>query len=159
VAGAFLKPEEEAEFRERIAQPDLALQEQGNTGKAAAAVTYAGFVSGTVKDVLFREADCYLFPTYYHAESFGLTIVEAMAYGLSVITTRWRAIPEVVPRDYPLLIEPRDATRAAELLLQLIAQQEYSDDLRRHFLQCFSSREHIRRLCTALESVEYSETS
>ena len=42
-------------------------------------VDYRGFVSGAGKEEVFRESDCFCFPTYYAAESFGLALVEAMA--------------------------------------------------------------------------------
>jgi glycosyltransferase involved in cell wall biosynthesis len=161
VAGAFLDEAEHEEFNRRIAQPDL----MGDTNPVTSnqfpvasiqkpAVTCADFVSGEAKDALLRESDCYLFPTYYSAEAQPVSIIEAMAFGLPVISTRWRAIPDVLPVEYPCLIDIRDTARAAELLLSLAGQPGPFEELRAHFLKCYSDRQHIRRLRDALLSVE-----
>src|SRR5207245_2656495 len=108
IAGAFLREEEEAEFRARIAADDLT--------KPALAVTYAGFVSGAEKTKLLRESDCLCFPTYYHAESFGLVVVEAMAFGMAIVVTRWRAIPEILPLEHSGFVPPRNPQETAATL-------------------------------------------
>ena len=46
---------------------------------------YCGFVAGEEKRRLFRESDCFCFPTYYPAESFGIVVIEAMAFELPVV--------------------------------------------------------------------------
>src|SRR5439155_20940380 len=70
-------------------------------------VHYHGFVSGEEKKRLFLTNDCFCLPTYYPAESFGLVLVEAMAYGMIIIATNWRTIPELLPRNHPGTVEPR----------------------------------------------------
>src|SRR6185436_17832121 len=87
------------------------------------AVLYHGFVSGAEKERLFRECDALCFPTYYEAESFGLVLLEAMAFGLPVIATRWRMIPEVLPKDYPL-IEPRSPEQIVLAIKRLLTSEE-----------------------------------
>lgn len=140
VAGAFMNIAEEQAFRERIAQPDL-----------AGAVTYAGFVSGASKQRLFEENDCLCFPTYYPAESFGLVVVEAMAFGMTVASTRWHAIPELLPPDYPRLAEPRSPEQLACLLEQLAASN-LAEALRARFLEQFSEESHLRQLASAFRT-------
>lgn len=45
---------------------------------------------------LYRSSDFAVFPYDSVAESFGLTLLEAMACGLPVIASRWSAFPEIV---------------------------------------------------------------
>jgi glycosyltransferase involved in cell wall biosynthesis len=51
---------------------------------------------GKEKDALFEEADVFVFPTYYHYESFPVVILEAMQFGLPVISTFEGGIPDEV---------------------------------------------------------------
>ena len=56
-------------------------------------VQYLGFVSGDQKHQLLREADLFCFPTYYENENQPVNLIEAMAFGLPILTTRWRSPP------------------------------------------------------------------
>ncbi len=57
---------------------------------------FMGPLSGKEKWQTYADADCFLFPSHYEAETFGLVLVEAMAFSLPLVTTRWRGIPKVV---------------------------------------------------------------
>jgi glycosyltransferase involved in cell wall biosynthesis len=141
VAGAFPEGDEESTFRARIAQPDL-----------ADTVTFAGFVDGAVKAALLRESDCLCFPSYYHAESFGLVVVEAMASGMAVVTSRWRALPSLLPPGYPGIVPPRDPAAIAEKLLG--AMREDATGLRQWYVSHFTEAVHLEHLRDALLRLE-----
>ena len=147
VAGEFINPGERAEFDERVQQPDLRL----SSGEPCA--SYIGFVSGDAKRRAFEESDCFCFPTYYYAESFGLVVLEAMAFGVPVIASRWRSIPELVAPDYPGLIPPHDPQKIADALVQMLPTAS-AEALREHFLSRFTIEQHLAALAKALHSVE-----
>ena len=138
VAGAFLDETEEREFLERIAKPDL-----------ANCVTYVGFAGGEAKTRLFEENDCLCFPTYYHAESFGLVILEAMAFGMPSLTTRWRAIPELLPEGYPVYVPPRAPEKVAQMLDTLLTL-DLSEAMRTAYLERFTIPKHLEALAQAI---------
>ncbi len=138
VAGAFLDAEEERAFRERIARPDL-----------ADCVTYVGFAAGAEKIRLFEESDCFCFPTYYYAESFGLVILEAMSFGMPVLTTPWRAIPELLPEGYCGYAPPRSPEKVAELLGTLPVL-DLSETMRAAYLNRFTIPKHLEMLAKAI---------
>src|SRR6185503_9480318 len=53
--------------------------------------SFAGPVAGEAKATLYRQADLFILPS--HTENFGLSIAEALTYGVPVITTKgtpWR---------------------------------------------------------------------
>lgn len=59
-------------------------------------VSFSGALSGIKKDQAFTEASAFILPSY--SESFGISIAEAMAWGLPVITTSetpWSALEEL----------------------------------------------------------------
>jgi glycosyltransferase involved in cell wall biosynthesis len=142
VAGAFVSAEERAEFEAIIGRPDW----QGRC-------RYLGFVSEEAKRNAFLEADVFLFPTCYSAESFGVVLVEAMAFGLPIVTTRWRAIPELFPPDYPGLVEPRNPAALAQRLEAIVTGSE-PVALRERYLRHYSLEAHLSRLAAALHGVE-----
>ncbi len=145
VAGTFWDNSERAEFEQRIREPDLT--------EGGPMVDYRGFVTGEDKTRLLQESDCLCFPTYYPAESFGLVLVEAMAFGLPVVTTTWRMIPELLPPGYPGLVPPQSPGRVADALLS-VARQRYDPSLRAHFLDYFTERQFAENMKAALAGLE-----
>lgn len=142
VAGDFIDREERAEFERIIAAPEW-----------SGMCCYHGFVTGAAKKRLFAEADLLVFPSYYYAESFGLVVAEAMAWGLPVIATRWRAIPEVLPPGYPYLVEPRAPGQIADALLRAARDREPAD-LRGRFAREFTLERHLDALAEALHQLD-----
>lgn len=70
-------------------------------------VKFIGFVTGKHKKRRLQEADVYLLPSYN--EGLPISILEAMSFGLPIISTNVGGIPEVVvPNKNGLLIEPGD---------------------------------------------------
>ena len=66
VAGEFVNQQEQEEFDRRVSQLESEHAVQTR-------VDYLGFVNGEAKTQVFTASDCFCFPTYYHAESFGLS--------------------------------------------------------------------------------------
>ena len=70
-------------------------------------VKFLGFVTGSEKEQLLREADVYILPSYN--EGLPISILEAMSFGLPILSTRVGGIPEVVlPHKNGLLMEAGD---------------------------------------------------
>jgi glycosyltransferase involved in cell wall biosynthesis len=137
VAGGFVTAEEEAEFKQLMAQPSM-----------AELVRYFGFVSGDEKHRLLREADLFCFPTYFQNENQPVNLIEAMAFGLPILTTRWRSLPELFPADYPGLVNIRAPEQIAEVMLSLIAS-ETGESFRDIFLRDFTLERHLTGLADA----------
>jgi glycosyltransferase involved in cell wall biosynthesis len=121
------------------------------------AVDYKGFVLGDQKTAVLALSDCFCFPTYYYAESFGLVVTEAMAFGLPVISTRWRSIPELLPRNYPGLVDIRRPDQVAAALTQMLSQDS-GEELRAIFLRNFNIQSHLNSLATAIRSTEQMQS-
>lgn len=69
-------------------------------------VRYEGWVSGERKIELFNRVDAYILPSY--AEGLPISILEAMSYGLPVLSTPVGGIPEIVSSDTGILFDPGD---------------------------------------------------
>jgi len=145
VAGEFMNQVEREEFNERLKQCDL------HTADGRPLVDYVGFVSGEKKRDVFIGADCFCFPTYYYAESFGLVVVEAMAFGVPVVTSRWRSVPELFPPDYDALIEPQSPEQVAAALLRVMLTRS-GQKVRQRFLENYRLDKHLEKLAAAIHA-------
>ena len=83
---------------------------------------FAGVLQGEAKWNAFRQADIFCFPSHYFAESSPVVLTEAMSFGLPIVTTKWRGIPDVVGKTGgALLVEPKRPDLVAECLKQLLS--------------------------------------
>jgi glycosyltransferase involved in cell wall biosynthesis len=142
VAGGFVTAEDKAEFDRRLAEPGIADM-----------VQYLGFVSGEQKNQLLRETDLFCFPTYYENENQPVNLIEAMAFGLPTLTTRWRSLPELFPANYPGLVNIRSPEQLAERMLALMTIKT-GEGFRDAFLQSFTLERHLAGLAEAFAQVE-----
>ena len=59
----------------------------------------------------YRNADLFVFPTYHHVECFPLVLIEAMQFGLPIITTSTGAIPEIIENEINgLIVKKKDVS-------------------------------------------------
>jgi len=95
-------------------------------------VFYLGKKYGEEKHNIFLNADIFAFPTFYENETFGLVNIEAMQYGLPVITTSEGGIPDIIQdKKTGYIIKKRDSVELAEKLTLLLK----NDNLRIKFGQ------------------------
>jgi len=142
VTGNFVTEPEKAEFDRLLARPG-----------AAETIQYLGFVFGEQKARLLREADIFCFPTYYENENQPVNLIEAMAFGLPILTTRWRSIPELFPANYPGLVDICSPEQIAQALLALLPC-ETGEGFHDIFLRNFTLQRHLTGLAEAFKQVE-----
>ncbi|MFN8526597.1 MAG: glycosyltransferase family 1 protein [Chloroflexota bacterium] len=80
-------------------------------------IIFTGQIREQDKAPLYSGAAVYLFPSLY--EGFGMTVLEAMACGAPVITSRLSALPEVVG-DAGVLVDPYSEPAITEALGELL---------------------------------------
>ena len=86
------------------------------------AVTFVGPVFGEQKLDFWQSADVFVFPTY-HQEGLPYTVLESLASGTPVITTRIGNIPDAVRHGSEgLLVEPKDPAAVASALARLLSE-------------------------------------
>ena len=146
VAGAFVDREEEAAFRERLQRDDLALATEDGPERA---VVYAGYVEPKEKDRLLRTCDALCFASHFPNEGQPVSIIEALAYGMPVLLSRWRGLPGMVPSPLAHLAEPRDAASVAMFLPLLFDEGRFAE-FRQVFLDRYSLASHCRGMREAI---------
>lgn len=84
-------------------------------------VSYHGKKVGKEKCHFFINTDVFIFPTFYHNECFPLVLLEAMQFGLPIISTQEGAISEIVLEGQTgFLIPKRDSAALANSIKKLI---------------------------------------
>lgn len=84
-----------------------------------------GTRTGAAKAREFAWADVFAFPTRYRNEGQPLVVLEALAAGLPIVTTRHRGIPETVRGGREaLLVEPGDVEGLALALVRMAADPD-----------------------------------
>jgi glycosyltransferase involved in cell wall biosynthesis len=141
-AGNFVTENEKSEF-DRLRE----------NREFAATVEHLGFVSGARKSELLRDADLFLFPTRYLGENQPVNLIEAMAFGLPIVTTRWRSLPEMLPPDYPGLVNDQNPDEIAATILKVLVAKS-GQHVRDHFRERFTLERHLADLAAAIRSVE-----
>lgn len=68
-------------------------------------IVLTGYISDFEKEEFYREADIFLFPSFY--EGFGLPVLEAMSFGVPVICSNSSSLPEVAG-GAAILVDPSD---------------------------------------------------
>jgi glycosyltransferase involved in cell wall biosynthesis len=79
-------------------------------------VVFPGFVMGPRKHAFFRLADLYIFPSRH--ESYGLTLVEALAAGLPAVTLDHDGARAVIRPEFGIIAMYRDLIPSIEELLK-----------------------------------------
>jgi glycosyltransferase involved in cell wall biosynthesis len=81
-------------------------------------IAVLGAVSPQRLAALYAEADVFVLAS--HFEGYGMAYAEAVAHGLPVIGTSAGAIPDTVPPDAGLLVDPGDSFALAKALRRVI---------------------------------------
>jgi glycosyltransferase involved in cell wall biosynthesis len=119
---------------------------------------FPGIQTGTRKWEYYRSADIFVFPSFYHSETFGIVLLEAMCFSLPIVASRWRGIPEVVEEgSCAILCEPKDVASCRDALTRLIEDSGLRSRMARaardRYLQYFSIETHRRAMESALSQL------
>lgn len=126
-------------------------------------VQVRGPLYGDEKYIEFKESDIFLFPTYYENETFGLVNVEAMMFGLPVVTSDVGGLPDVVRNNYNgFTVESKNIEEFTSKVSFLLKSPEIAialgDNGRKRFVENFTLSVFERRVIDILrDAMDYSE--
>jgi glycosyltransferase involved in cell wall biosynthesis len=117
LVGSFRSLREEQELREMAAS------------LPAGSVEFLGPLSGESKRSIFRANDVFCFPSFWHTETFPLVLLEALSFGMPVVATRWRGIPDLLGHDggCGTLVDVHSIEQISLALSRLAVDAEFRD--------------------------------
>lgn len=125
-----------------------------NEAQLGEQVTFAGWVKGKQKQELLQNARILLLPSRH--EGMPMSILEAMAYGEAVVSTRVGGIPEVVEEGGSgFLIEPDDEPSLYRTIQRLLDDRGLAERMGRRGREIVKEKfdlEQIHRQLYALYS-------
>ncbi len=89
-------------------------------------IEVCGYVSAAQLESLYSRARIFAFASL--DEGFGMPVLDAMAHGIAVITSRRSALPEVAG-DAALLVDPENVEELAEALGRLASNEDAREEL------------------------------
>ena len=113
-----------------------------------------GYLSGESKHRCFIEHDIFLAPSRW--ESFGLTVIEAMAYNMQIVAAASDGVKGVLPERYPYLAPVASPLQLAEKLRECcvaITNQrnpQNTHELRERFLTLYQIKDFSKNLEQAM---------
>ncbi|MBP5299826.1 MAG: glycosyltransferase, partial [Victivallales bacterium] len=111
-------------------------------------IHFTGFVPSELLPALYSHAACYVFPSF--AEGFGLSLIEAMHFGIPCACAKTTALGEL-GAGAALLFDPDRPEEIAQALAELLTSTETRDKLRQAGLQRarqFTWENAARGFCT-----------
>ena len=112
-------------------------------------IKFPGWVRNEVKDALLREADVYFLPSYN--EGMPMSILDAMGYGLPIVSTNVGGIPKlVIDGKNGKCCNIGDIEAMSESIIELLNNKKRREDAARESISIIDKRyslcEHIKRL-------------
>lgn len=116
-------------------------------------VSYHGFVTGEAKHELLKNADIFIYPTY--KDMFPLVLLEAMQYGLPIVSTDTGAIPDLIQNEVNGFICPQHDTHALTQKIRLLMESaelrgEMGKAGRERFIKNYSFEKFEQKLANIL---------
>lgn len=124
------------------------LRRRARPGIESGKIEVTGFIDRPTLRDLYRRCTVFVYPS--HFEGFGLPILEAMACGAPVLTTRGGAIPEAAG-DAGIIVDPGDPEALARELRRLLGSAALRRELRERGIERAASFDWNRPAKTASE--------
>ena len=119
-------------------------------------ITILNWVNSEERDALLAKSDVFVLPSYH--EGLPMAIIEAMSFGLSVVTTPVGGIPELISHgNNGLLIDPGNIQELSFAMQSLIKNEEIRNSLGVKAKDRVASLD-IQKYCLSLMSI-YQEVT
>ena len=120
-------------------------------------VVFPGWVRGEEKDRLLREADVFFLPSYN--EGMPMSVLDAMGYGLPVVSTNVGGIPKIVhDGENGYCCEAGDISLFTDIIEKLLSDKKIRDNAAKESLSIVKREHSLEKHLKLLKAV-YSEVT
>jgi glycosyltransferase involved in cell wall biosynthesis len=129
------------QLRERVARVDVSPH-----------VTFAGMLEGPLKRGAYENADAFILPS--HQENFGMSVIEALSFGVPVLISDRVNIWREIAADHAGYVEPDDLAGTTRLIERWLHTSPDEQNLMRvNARNCFLRRFEINRATGSLLAI------
>jgi glycosyltransferase involved in cell wall biosynthesis len=117
-------------------------------------VVFTGYIDDQQRAALYQHAELFVYPSKY--EGFGLVILEAMSFGVPVITSDNSSLPEAAG-DAGILVSAGDIPALANKIIDVLSDSDLQAELTKKGLQhCkrFSWQQSAQEMLTVYQEVQ-----
>jgi len=100
--------------------------QEAKKGKVLDRIAFLGHIPNTQLNPIYSGSDVFVYPSLY--ETFGLTVLEAMASGTPVVASNRASLPEIVG-DAGVLADPTNPDVLAEAIFKVISDENLRSQL------------------------------
>ena len=159
LCGVFV--DAKTESKSEICSAD-ALEDYIEKNSLEKAVTYHGQVLSEAKEDQFKNAHVFLLPTNYPWEGQPLSIIEALAYSLPVVTCKHKGIPELIDDGKNgIFVEPGNPAAIASAVNSIVADTDpyssMSKASRHRYEKNFRREAHLKQLIAVIMDIREAD--
>ena len=119
-------------------------------------VVLPGWIKGKEKRLLLENSDVFLLPSY--REAMPMSILEAMGYGMAIVSTDVGGIPQLIKNGINgFMLKPGDITGIANALIEILSKDSNLKEMGNESLNIvknkYSLEIHLRKIMNIYESV------
>ena len=113
---------------------------------------FPGWVRGEQKEKLLKESDIFFLPSY--TEGMPMSVLDAMGYGLPIVSTNVGGIPRIVHEgENGFLREPGDMTGFTETIIQILTDDSMRQNMGEQSLKIVKERYSLEKHIEEIEKV------
>lgn len=119
-------------------------------------VSFPGWIRGETKEKLLQESSFFLFPSYN--EGMPMAVLEAMAYGMGIVTSNVGGIPKLIDDGVSgYICTPGEIGDISEKMIRLILQEEHLKECganaRKKAIEQYSFESHVEKLTKLYQGI------
>ncbi|MBE5962358.1 MAG: glycosyltransferase [Lachnospiraceae bacterium] len=115
-------------------------------------VSFPGWIRGKQKEQLLRESDLFFLPSYH--EGMPMAILDAMGYGLAIVSTNVGGIPKIVLNNQNgYTINPGDISGFSKAIISILGDEEKLKRFQWNSYQIADERYSLKAHINAIETL------